>query len=277
MIVLVHGRAVVRLLLFLSLTAVCLVLAVFARVLLGRMFQPIRRTWCLGVCAILGIRYDVEGEPLAVCPTIILANHVSYLDIPIIGGLTRATFIAKSEIANWPLFGLIAKVSGTMFIRRHWREALVQRNKLARRLGKGESFVLFAEGTSSLGLDTLPFKTSLLSVAEPWVMDKPIAIQPLTVAYRERADGIAFDRENAEEYAWVGDAELLPHLWQVLKSPGICITLSFGEPVMSWSVTDRKLLGSSMRAQVSSKLEQIRRRSAGTRSGGYILDKIKEA
>jgi hypothetical protein len=86
--------------------------------------------------------------------------------------------------SGWPLFGAIGRAAGTFFIRRRWRDALVQRNTLAARLRAGESFILFAEGTSTDGLDVLPFKTSLLSVAEPWVLDRPIAVQPVTLAYR---------------------------------------------------------------------------------------------
>lgn len=173
-----------------------------------------------GVLLLLGVHLEVRGRPTAVEPALFVPNHVSYLDIPILGALCDAAFIAKAEIADWPFFGWLARKSGTLFVRRHWREAKRQRDALAARLARTESFVLFAEGTSSPGLDVLPLKTSLLSVAEPNVVDRPIAVQPVVLAYRRLRRGPPIDAHNAELYAWCGDATLLPHLWRVLQLPG---------------------------------------------------------
>ena len=137
-----------------------------------------------------GSRSTSSGRPFAACPTVYVANHVSYLDVLVLGALLDGTFIAKSEIASWPLFGLLCRLTGTLFVRRHWRSALIQRNALAGRMRQGESFILFGEGTSSNGLGVLPIKTSLLSVAEPWILDCPVAVQPVTLIYARHADGM---------------------------------------------------------------------------------------
>lgn len=154
-------RALARLIGFVILTAVLLP-AWVASAPLGRWPRRfLRRWWCKGVLLLLGVHLEVRGRPTAVEPALFVPNHVSYLDIPILGALCDAAFIAKTEIADWPFFGWLARKSGTLFVRRHWREAKRQRDALAARLARTESFVLFAEGTSSPGLDVLPLKTSL--------------------------------------------------------------------------------------------------------------------
>ena len=182
-------RGAVRAALFLSLT-VALLLVYFPAMLLGRRAMlGVRNLWCRATARLLGVRIRHAGGPFTDCPTLFVANHVSYLDVLALGSFADGSFIAKSEVASWPLFGLLARLTRTMFIRRHWRQALVQRNALAARMREGESFILFGEGTSSNGLDVRPIKTSLLSVAEPWILDCPIAVQPITLAYSRLADG----------------------------------------------------------------------------------------
>ncbi|MCS6877291.1 MAG: lysophospholipid acyltransferase family protein [Geminicoccaceae bacterium] len=253
-------RAVSRLAGFGLLTSVLLACWFAALPLGAGPRRLLRRWWCKGVLFLLGVRLDVRGRPSPLLPVLLVPNHVSYLDVPILGALCDAVFVAKAEIADWPLFGLLARLARTMFVRRHWREAKRQRDALAARLARGESFVLFAEGTSSNGLDVLPLKTSLLSVAEPDVVDRLIAIQPVVLAYRQLLDGAPIDETNAELYAWYGEAALLPHLWRVLQLPGVEVAVRFGEPVPSWSVTSRKVLGSELRARLRAGLEAARLR-----------------
>lgn len=253
-----RARALVRITLFAVLTAGVLVL--WAVTLpLGRVrVRPLRRLWCRGVLALLGIRLLRRGAPIRACPVVLVPNHVSYLDVPILGALVDATFIAKAEVAGWPVLGLLARLAGTLFVRRHWREARRQRDALAARLRAGESFVLFAEGTSSPGLDVLPLKTSLLSVAEPWVLERPVAVQPVVLAYRRLACGTPIDARNAGLYAWWGEATLLPHLWRLLQREGVEVMVEIGEPVLSWSVRSRKLLGAELRARLRAGLASAR-------------------
>jgi lyso-ornithine lipid O-acyltransferase len=218
----------------------------------------VRRLWCRLVLLILGIHLVRKGDVFRACPTLYVANHSSYLDIVCLGGEVDGTFIAKSEVAGWPFFGHLARLTGTMFVRRHWRQALIQRNLLADRLRTGENFVLFGEGTSTNGLDVKPFKTSLLSVAEPWVMDQPIAVQPVTVVYLRLRDGRPIDASNTDLYAWWGSAEMLGHLWRMMKQPGVVVEVHFGTPVLSWAVTSRKVLGRELQAQVRHHLRTRR-------------------
>lgn len=251
-------RGVVRGTAFLSLAGFMIVLLTILAPLGPRVRLPVRRIWARGTAAILGFRILRTGEPFKACPTVYVSNHSSYLDIVVLGSFLDATFIAKSEVAGWPFFGLVAKVGGTMFVRRHWRQALVQRNALAARLRCGESFVLFGEGTSTNGMDVKPFKTSLLSVAEPWVLDRPVAVQPVTVVYLRLVDGTPLEEANASLYAWWANADLMPHLWRMLQLEGCVIELRIGAPVISWAVTDRKVLARELRTEVRDTLLALR-------------------
>lgn len=253
-------RAVLRGTSFLALTALVLLLHPALAPLGSAPAAALRRLWCRAVCLLLGIRLERSGEPYRGCATLYVANHVSYLDIPALGAFLDATFIAKAEVAGWPLLGLLARRAGTMFVRRHWRQALIQRNALAARMRAGESFVLFGEGTSTDGTSVRPLKTSLLSVAEPWVIDQPVAVQPVTLVFRRLADGTPIDRDNAHLYGWWGDMELVPHLWNVMRRPGLVLEVRLGAPVLSWSVASRKELGRALRQEIEGTL--IRARTA---------------
>ena len=251
-------RGALRGFLFLALTGILLLVHLPAMVLGKRATLAVRRLWCRATARILGVRATVTGRPFGACPTLYVANHVSYLDVLVLGAVLDATFIAKAEIASWPLFGLLGRLTRTLFVRRHWRSALVQRNTLAGRMRLGESFILFGEGTSSNGLGVLPLKTSLLSVAEPWILDCPVAVQPVTLAFTRLADGTPIGCHNCDRYAWHSDAEFLPHLWGALQLDGLEIRVAVAEPVLSWSVKSRKVLGRELQARLSGDLAHLR-------------------
>jgi lyso-ornithine lipid O-acyltransferase len=251
-------RAAVRAALFLGLTCLLIVTYPLAIALGPRARRWVRRFWSRATCRIMGIDVQARGARFAACPTVLVPNHVSYLDVVILGPFTDATFTAKAEIDGWPFFGFIARITGTMFLRRHWRQARAQRDAMAARMRAGESFVLFAEGTSSNGLAVKPFKTSLLSVAEPWVLDRPVAAQGVTIAYVGLADGSPFTTANCDFYAWYDDMAFVPHLWELLKLDGLRVVIEFHEPVLSWSVASRKVLGPALRAQVAARLTALR-------------------
>jgi 1-acyl-sn-glycerol-3-phosphate acyltransferase len=257
-------RAAGRAIAFLLLTAGLLPLHVVALALPSGNARRLRRFWCRGTCRILGVRLHREGRPFRGCPTLFVANHVSYLDIPAIGAFVDGTFIAKAEVSTWPLFGPLSRLAGTFFVKRHWRQALIQRNALAARLRQNESFILFGEGTSTNGLSVRPFKTSLLSVAEPWILDCPVAVQAVTLAFVRLADGTPITAKDCDLYAWHGDMALLPHLWNVLKLDGVELRVVLHEPVLSWSVQSRKVLGRALRQEIALTLARCRDLPAAT-------------
>lgn len=252
------ARGVVRAVAFVTLN----LLLVPSYLVIGTLSRPAGRAfirlYCRTTCLILGVDVRLSGTPFTACPTLFVANHVSYLDIVILGALLDATFIAKREISGWPLFGQLGRLTGTFFIRRRWRDALIQRNALAARMREGESFILFAEGTSGNGLAVRPFKTSLLSVAEPWILDRPVAVQAVTLAFLHLHDGTPVGPRTCDHYAWHGDAAFLPHLWGVLCRAGLHVSVAIEPPHLSWAVASRKVLAAQLQSDVAARLARLR-------------------
>ncbi len=175
----------------------------------------LRRPWsrtlpCLyhrGCCRILGFRLRAIGAPTAARPVLFASNHVSYTDITVLGSLIVGSFIAKAEVASWPLFGWFAKLQRTVFVDRRMRSTRLQLEAMTRRLAEGDALILFPEGTSGDGNRVLPFKSALFSAAEPVQATGPIAVQPVSIAYT-RLDGMPLGRLLRPFFAWYGTAEL---------------------------------------------------------------------
>lgn len=189
----------------------------------------------------IGVRVHVRGTPAADRPLLILANHASWLDIPVVGSLTPLFFVAKSEVAGWPLIGLLAKFQRTVFVDRQRRHATGAVNReIAGRLADGDPVVLFAEGTSSDGNRVLPFRTALVGAArEALAAGTEVVVQPLAVSY-VRLQGLPMGRSHRPVAAWFGDMELAPHLMDVLRHGAIDVEVTFGAPVRLDAAHDRK-------------------------------------
>ncbi len=194
--------------------------------------------------SILGIKIVVTGTRSKERPTLYVSNHSSYLDIPVLGAILPASFVAKAEIASWPFFGILAKLQRTIFVDRKPNHAATHSDDMKSRLAKGDSLILFPEGTSSDGNRTLPFKTSLFSVASLRVRgkndkEKPITVQPISVTC-VALDGMPMGRFLRPVYAWYGDMPLVPHVWQLLKLGRITVSVHFHEPIDVEQVGSRK-------------------------------------
>jgi 1-acyl-sn-glycerol-3-phosphate acyltransferase len=127
-------------------------------------------------CRILGFRIDAKGKLSERHPTLFVVNHVSYVDVTILGALIKGSFVAKSEVARWPLFGVLAKLQRTVFIERRVHSTAAQRGELTRRLAAGDDLILFPEGTSGDGSRVLPFKSALFSAAEGKTGGDPLVV-----------------------------------------------------------------------------------------------------
>jgi len=204
---------------------------------------------------ILGIRLRVFGVPSTAAPVLFVANHVSYLDIPVLGSLLPASFVAKSEVAGWPLFGYLAKIQNTLFIERRSTRAAAQRTQLQTHLAKRHSLILFPEGTSSDGLAVLPFKSSLFSIVEDTTLEHVVTIQPISLTCTELG-GFPLLREERALFAWYGDMTLQPHLWNVFKRGDFTIEVVFHEPVLATEYADRKILAAACQTMVGHGIEQ---------------------
>src|SRR3984893_3873369 len=140
------------------------------------------------LCALLGVRIEVLGERTKARPLLLVANHSSWLDVPIITAVAPVIFVAKQEVASWPLFGLLAKLQRSVFVNRERRHKTGEVNaEIAQRLAEGDPVVLLGEGTSSDGNRVLAFRTALIGAAgEALAASEPgqsVMIQPLSIAY----------------------------------------------------------------------------------------------
>lgn len=173
------------------------------------------------VCRILGIRLKIAGEPPAMGPVLLASNHSSWLDIVVLSAVAPVSFIAKREVNGWPFFGSLARLQRTVFVDRDRRHATGNsRDEMRERLKAGDILVLFPEGTSSDGNRVLPFKSSFFGAAEyPGVL-----VQPVTLAYSGHRN-LPMNRRLRPSYAWYGDMDLPPHLWEALAAGPIEVTV----------------------------------------------------
>jgi 1-acyl-sn-glycerol-3-phosphate acyltransferase len=195
-------------------------------------------------CAMVGVRIREVGQRSRQAPVLILSNHVSWLDICVITALAPVVFIAKSEVARWPVFGWLAKLQRTIFIERERRQKTgAATQEIAGRLLGGDAVVLFAEGTSSEGTRILPFRSALIGAVHHALADSShhtaITVQPLSLAY-VGFRGLPMGRALRERVAWYGDADLIPHFIGVLSAGAIDVTVTWGDAAAYGINADRK-------------------------------------
>ena len=198
------------------------------------------------LCALIGVRIREVGTRSAASPALILSNHVSWLDICVISALSPVVFVAKSEVAGWPVLGWLAKLQRTVFINRQARHQTGDATReIAGRLLGGDAVVLFAEGTSSDGVRVLPFRSSLVGAVHHALGNSAhhasITVQPMSVAYVSLS-GVPMGRALRERVAWYGDADLMPHLAHVLAAGAVDVTVSWCEAVAYDMSADRKAI-----------------------------------
>jgi len=190
---------------------------------------------------ILGFEVTVVGKRSTARPTLFVSNHTSYLDIEILGSLLEASFIAKSEVARWPLFGWLAKLQRTVFVDRRQRSTHKHRDAIAERLGAGDNLILFPEGTSNDGMRVLPFKSALFAAVHGTNLTHPVAVQPVSLTY-VRLNGMPIGRYYRPYFAWYGDMDMASHLWTVLGLGKASVIVEFHEPVRIDGFATRKAL-----------------------------------
>jgi len=186
----------------------------------------------------LAVRVESRGEP--VHGAVIVANHLSYLDILVLASLTPVVFVSKREVRGWPLFGWFAEKAGTRFIDRSRRGDVARiGEELEPLIAAGLAVVLFLEGTTTDGRDVLPFKPSLLepAVRHGW------HVVPAALDY-----AVPSGRSVECEVCWWGDMTLAPHLWNFTTLPWVRTRVAWGEPVTA--AGERKVLAGTLRESV---------------------------
>ncbi len=221
------------------------------------------------VCRVLGVRIRVEGEIAQGRPVLLVANHTSWLDIPVLSAVAPVSFVAKREVGNWPFVSSLARLQRSVFVDRQRRTAVgATAGEILSRLATGDTIVLFAEGTSSDGNRVLPFMTSLFAAVKPsaateGATDVPpaadaIAVQTLSLVYTH-LHGIPLGRADRPLVGWYGDMEMRRHAWELLKAGPLDVSIRIGEPVALSRFASRKDLARQSEAEVRENVVRILR------------------
>ncbi len=226
----------------------------------------ILRVWHRAVLRGLGIRVHVTGRPAPQRPLLIVANHISWTDIPVLGAIADIRFIARADMQAWPLIGFLSSLQRTVYIERERRrKSGAQAGEIALRLVNGEAMVLFAEGTTGDGNMMLPFKSTLFGAATMAAAEgaaKQVAIQPVAIAYT-RLHGMPLGRRFRPLASWIGDQDLAPHARDLIASGAMDVEVRFGEPVIFAAGDNRKQAARIVEERVREQFAAALREPAG--------------
>lgn len=180
------------------------------------------QAWALGLLARAGIALEVHGTPPVQGPVLLVANHLSWLDIPVMHAARYCRFISKSDVKVWPIVGALATAAGTLYIERSSRrDALRVVHRMHEALQAGEVLAVFPEGTTGDGRTLLPFHANLLQAA----LSADVPVQPVGLRFVDRRTGAT---SHAPSY--VGDETLVGSIWRTLAAPPITAVVNFGTP-----------------------------------------------
>ena len=214
------------------------------------------------VCRLIGARLTVEGEVSSSRPVLLVSNHTSWLDIPVLSALAPVSFVAKKEVGRWPFVSSLARLQRTVFVDRERRAGAGETaSEIMQRLAEGDTIVLFAEGTSSDGNRVLPFLTSLFGAALPSAgpRARPDAVvQTLSLVYTH-LHGVPLGRADRPLTGWYGDMEMTGHAWELLKSGPLDVRIRIGPPVPLEHFSDRKELARKTEGDVRHEVVRILR------------------
>ena len=195
---------------------------------------------------LLSVEVEIVGETdQSKKSNLFISNHLSYLDIPILGSKFPMRFVAKSEVESWPIFGFLAKQGRSIFIKRNKTDSFTQKNKILNMLSSGEKIFIFPEGTTSDGNRVLEFKSSSFSSVE----NKNFIVQPMVIVYSD-LNGIPINRWLRPMIAWYGDMDLKPHLSKFVGLMSIKAKLIYLEPANTQNFENRKILSNHLEDRI---------------------------
>ncbi len=240
-----------RCLLMLLLLLVCLPLYFLWRLLGLHRFWP--RVFLRGVAIVAGLRITVTGKPAR--RALFLPNHVSWLDIPALCGITGTAFVAHDGLAQSAPIQRLCAMNDTVMVARHDRRTVHRQVEQVRdALDDVGALTLFAEGTTSDGSELLPFKSALLSAIEP--LPEGVAVQPVVISYAQ-----------ASQIAWVGEEPGIENVRRILaRWRPIRLSIAFLEPLSGDDLADRKTIASAAQEAVAAGLN----RANALQTGGEL-------
>lgn len=172
-----------------------------------------------------GVSFSLEGEFAKDRPLLVVSNHCSYLDIPVLGSVAPVHFTPKSEIASWPIIGYLCRLADCIFINRNPRKTSQNMKALKEALAKKWIISLFPEGTTNDGTVLQPFRSSYFSLAE-----EGVTVQPVSIAYHN-TDGSPLEGKALRQRVWIDDDELAPHFMKFLSLNGTKATVICHEAI----------------------------------------------
>jgi 1-acyl-sn-glycerol-3-phosphate acyltransferase len=204
------------------------------------------QAWSQRMLRILGIPLQVRGRPPARGPVLLVANHMSWVDILVLHAAGHCRFVSKSDVKHWPLIGTLATGGGTLYIERERRrDAMRVVHHMAESLRAGDIVAVFPEGTTGDGSALLPFHANLLQAA----ISAHAPVQPVALRFVDRATG-----EDSDGPLYLGDDTLVGSLWRTLAGRPFSAQVRFGEPELA-NGRDRRAWAQDLRATI----EQLRR------------------
>ena len=231
----------------------CAAVALDASGRLGARRERLTQHWCQHLLRILGLRVRIRGR-VAAGARMTVANHVSWLDIPLIAACEPTRFVAKSEIRHWPVAGWLANAAGTFYIRRGKGGARPLLDKLAPHLQRGGAITVFPEGTTTDGHDVLPFHARLF--AAPQAADA--VVQPVAIRY-----GLGLRGKPVAPF--IGDDDLVRHILRVLREPALRIDVTYCAPIAAAGIE---------RAQLAERAHAAVRHALGLDAGDATPDAL---
>ncbi len=255
-------RSVVRVVVLAPLLVLALLPMGIVHVVLTRSPVPshrylMPRWWYRFALLVIGMRVVREGRLTRDRPLLLLANHVSWTDIVVLGAHVPGCFVAKADMADWPAIGFLTKFTRSIFVKREDpRTVGSQTQQIGERLRGGEPVILFPEGTTAAGTEMKPFKSSLLGAVRHALSDsrQSMTIQPAALAYVARG-GRPMDADERRTYAaWIDDEPLAPHLGSVIFGKPMTVRLICGDAFEAGPDADRKQLTKRAEAAIDALL-----------------------
>jgi len=200
------------------------------------------RAWSRRLLDILGVELRVVGEPPAAGPLLVVANHISWLDIVVLNAARPTRFVSKADVRHWPVLGPLITGAGTLYIERERRrDAMRVVHHMAEALRAGDLVSVFPEGTTGDGIELLPFHANLLQAAI--VTQSPVL--PVALSFIDRDTGL---RSDAPTY--IGDTTLLASVWRTVGAGNVRAVVCYGEPEQAGGM-DRRAWARVLRTQIA--------------------------
>jgi 1-acyl-sn-glycerol-3-phosphate acyltransferase len=213
--------------------------------LFPRMTQTARearvQAWARKMLALLGVSLELRGSPPAAGPVLLVANHISWLDILVMHAGRYCRFVSKADVKHWPLIGTLATGAGTIYIERESRrDALRVVHHIAESLQRGEVVAVFPEGTTSDGVALLPFHANLIQAA----ISTHAPAQPVALSFLDSKT-----RACSLTPCYIGDDTLVGSLWHTVTGPALTAVVHYGEAQTAGS-RDRRTWAADLHSAV---------------------------